>query len=187
MSLTHDIIKMKYVEEGYLPNYPFHMISDSEMCDAFLQAIPKSADDSVYTADYEKTSYFLDTYPCISSEDSNLVDAYKLLISSMLWHIDQLKSSREAEYTLPDWIYSYMLGVVVGPNSEISEIHDLLVLLGVDNIDDIFTESAAAKCLSISTNWVSKFPSNIRDHRHPTIFGEPHVIKYLRLADSINT
>lgn len=36
MSLVHDLIKIKYVREGYLPNYPYHLISDSEMCDAFI-------------------------------------------------------------------------------------------------------------------------------------------------------
>lgn len=185
MSLTHDIIKMKYVEEGYLPNYPFHMISDSEMCDAFLKAanVPLEENEP-FIADDTVTSYFLDTYPCV---DDSLGSSYNQLIDSILWHIDQLKRSTEDEYTLPDWVYSYMLGVVIGPESEILDIHDLLVLMNLDNIDDIFTLEASKLCLKISTNWVARFPLDTRKHRNPTIFGEPHVIKYLRLADSVNT
>lgn len=181
MSLTHDIIKMKYVEEGYLPNYPFHMISDSEMCDAFLKGTRSTADADVYEIDSSAPSYFLDTYPCI---DESLRSAYQSLINTILYHIDLLKLSTEAEYVLPDWIYSYMLGVVIGPNSSIPDIHDLLVLLGRDNIDDIFTLDAASACLRISTRWVARLVSTSDAHRSPTFFGEPHIIKHLRLAEA---
>ncbi len=34
--LTHDIIKIQYSREGYLPDYPYHMISDREMFNAFI-------------------------------------------------------------------------------------------------------------------------------------------------------
>lgn len=184
MSLTHDIIKMKYVEEGYLPNYPFHMISDSEMCDAFIQATATTEGDIKYRLDGQATSYFRDNYPCVSSD---LGDAYAGLVNSMMVHIEQLKQSTDDQYVLPDWIYSYMLGAVVGPNSEIADIHDLLVLLGKDNIDDIFTPEAASACLKISTRWVSKISATSGIQRNPTIFGEPHVIKQLRLAEASNT
>ena len=33
---THDVIKQMYTLEGYLPNYPPHLISDEEMFEAFL-------------------------------------------------------------------------------------------------------------------------------------------------------
>ena len=32
----HDLIKIKYIREGYLPNYPYHMISDEEVFNAFI-------------------------------------------------------------------------------------------------------------------------------------------------------
>ena len=37
MELTRDIIKIQMVTQGFLPNYPYHLISDNEMCDAFIQ------------------------------------------------------------------------------------------------------------------------------------------------------
>ena len=36
--LVHDLIKIKLVRAGYLPNYPYHLISDKEMCEAFISA-----------------------------------------------------------------------------------------------------------------------------------------------------
>lgn len=184
MSLTHDIIKMKYIEEGYLPNYPFHMISDAEMCDAFLKANPTGSQPGLYEADDTALSYFLDTYPCNWSSDATISASYAKLIDSILWHIEQLKASKSPEYQLPSWVYSYMLGAVIGPNSEVLDIHDMLVLMGIDNVDDVLTTEGARKCLNISTKWVSKLPSQELAHRPPTIFGEPHVIKYLRLVQS---
>ena len=38
MSLVHDYIKIKYTREGYLPDYPYHMISDDEMIEAFMKS-----------------------------------------------------------------------------------------------------------------------------------------------------
>ena len=37
--LAHDIIKITYVREGYLKNFPHHLISDEEMCVAFIQKV----------------------------------------------------------------------------------------------------------------------------------------------------
>lgn len=184
MSLTHDVIKMRFVEEGYLPNYPYHLISDAEMCDAFLKAANKPVEGSMFIADTSCNSFFLDMYPCLYPA---LNEAYNALIDSILWHINELKASKNSEYILPDWIYSYMLGAVVGPNSDTLDIHDMLVLMGIDNVDDVFSEAASERCKKISTQWVARFPANIRQHRSPTIFGEPHVIKYLRIAEASNT
>ena len=36
MNSLHDTIKIDLIRQGYLPNYPYHMISDIEMCKAFL-------------------------------------------------------------------------------------------------------------------------------------------------------
>lgn len=35
MSFIHDIIKIKYIREGYLSNIPYHLVSDEEMFYAF--------------------------------------------------------------------------------------------------------------------------------------------------------
>lgn len=173
MSMIHTIIKINLSKEGYLPNLPPHLISDSEMCDAFL---PKLGSD-----DHENPSYFYDNYPCISD---SLSAEYEELVSCIDYHINQLRQSTQDMYILPDWVYSYMLGRVVSVNSSIRDKHDLLVLLNLDNIDDNFTEAAALSCLSISREWLRKLPSDRLNHRPPTMFGENHVIKSLRLGIS---
>lgn len=169
MSLVHNNIKMRLVREGYLPNYPYHMISDEEMCDAFLHM--QEDGNSIQ-------GLFADYYPCI---DDSLSSAYNELVSSILYHIDKLKSSNDDSYTLPDWVYSYMLGSVIGPSSEIIDIHDMLVLMDKDNREDTFTVQASKECLRISKQWLKKVSKDKLDHRPPTMFGEPHVIKSLRL------
>lgn len=171
MSLMHDIIKMKFIREGYLPNYPYHMISDKEMCDAFLQKTSESQPN-------ELTGYFSDTYPCLHDK---LAERYNCLVDDILLHLNRLKSSNSDSYILPNWIYSYMLGSVIGPKSSTSDIHDLLVLLNEDNIDDVFTYRASEACYNISSRWLKK-PSDDIEIRSATMFGEPHVIKSLRLT-----
>lgn len=172
MSMIHDIIKIKYISDGYLPDYPYHMISDEEMCNAFIS----DSNDDVF-------HYY---YPCINSD---LEDAYNKLTSAIRYHITSLLSSAEVSPRLPDWVYSYMLGSTIGPRSEILDKHDLLVMLNLDNIDDIFTSQAATSCLDISKNWIKKLPNidtvefegKTISTRPPTMFGEPHVVKSLRL------
>lgn len=172
MSVIHDIIKIKYVREGYLPNYPYHMISDEEMCNAFIN---DSGNDVFH--------YY---YPCLNS---SLEDSYNDLVNAIRYHIRQLVSDIEVSPSLPDWVYSYMLGSTIGPRSSVLDRHDLLVMLNLDNIDDIFTPQAAASCLEVSTNWIKKLSTSEQveyngemiSTRPPTMFGEPHVIKSLRL------
>ena len=80
-----------------------------------------------------------------------------------------------------------MLGNVIGPKSSQQDIHDLLVMLDVDNIDDVFTPLACEACYDVSKSWINKFPDAQKEHRPPTCFGEPHVVKSLRLriADAL--
>lgn len=163
MSYIHDVVKINYIREGYLPNYPYHMISDEEMVDAFLN---------------DGTCYFKDYYPLVNP---NLKTEYNTLIENIQYHLDLLKASQE-EYTLPNWIYSYMLGAVISVNSSIYDIHDMLVMMNLDNLDDIFTPEASAYCYEVSTKWLNKIPIDQRDHRPPGMFGEPHVLKSLRLS-----
>ena len=164
-NLIHDVIKIRYVDEGYLPNIPYHLISDAEMCDAFIK---DSEDEDFWTYYYPLPSEYLQTQ-------------YDELKSAILWHIDQLKTSTDPSYSMPDWVYSYMLGNVLSVNSSIYDLHYLLVMLDADNINDVFTPIAAAECYKVSKNWLGKIPTDQLDHRPPTIFGEPHVIKALRL------
>ena len=168
MSLVHDVIKIKYLKEGFLPDYPYHMISNTEMCNAFINI----EDDS-----REIPRMFDSYYPL---PDKNLSVAYSLLISELKYHI-KMWLNDEDSYIMPDWVYSYMLGKVIGPSSDTLDIHDLLVMLNCDNLNDIFTSEAANKCYIISKQWISKLSKSQLSHRPPTMFGEPHVIKSLRL------
>ena len=179
MNLLHKMIKIKYIREGYLKNYPPNMISDSEMCDAFLN-------------DSESGCFFKDYYPLLSDE---LSVEYDNLLTAIKYHINSLKHSKSDNAKLPDWVYSYMLGSVISVNSDKLDIHDLLVSMNVDNIDDIFTEDASKICYELSRTWLKKYPlktypedtsllepgQSMINLRPPTMFGEPHVIKSLRL------
>ena len=61
MSLLHDIIKIKYTRLGYLPNYPYHLISDEEMFNAFIDLDSESASGSGSPS--TEAYFFEDYYP----------------------------------------------------------------------------------------------------------------------------
>lgn len=164
-----DDIKIKYVREGYLPNWPYHLISNEEMCNAFLSI----------SSDGQYSGYFIDNYPLV---DRSLGEPYNNLVSALQYHINYFLSSTDPNATLPDWVYSYMLGNVISVNSDVIDIHNLLVLLNADNTDDIFTPITARLCYNESKMWIRKLPPDEAEHRPPTIFGELHVIKSLRLT-----
>lgn len=197
--LAHDIIKIKYVREGYLKNFPHHLISDEEMCVAFIQKVG-DPDTSKFTTwehmklqlDNSYVGYFIDKYidPLLQQfidevylPDEQMVSAIMNLLDEIVRQVELLiahnRSNSDEEYELPDWIYTYMLGQVIGSSSEIIDIHDLLVLLNTDNTDDIFTGISSYTCYQVSKMWVNKLPND--EKRPPTVFGEPHVIKSLRL------
>lgn len=201
--LAKDIVKIKFSQEGYLPNYPPHLISDEEMCQAFLT---------------NEISYFYDTYILKVPE---FQDQFELLINAMKYHIARFLSSVETwQKDLPNWVYSYMLGHVVNDNSDVKDRHDFLVKLNTDNMDDEITADAQIVCYNFSLQWVNKLNKTVRIEyldenleeyaeseksqinselefwgvskdesgniisRPPTMFGEPHVIKLLRLNES---
>lgn len=166
-NFIHDVIKILFIHEGYLPNYPYHLISDKEMFDAFI------SDDG--------TGFFCDYYPL---PDESLKSAYNKLVEEIKYNINIAVISEDNSYELPNWIYSYMLKQVISTNSSEYDIHDILVLMNLDNIDDVFTKEASMCCYEISSKWVKKLPQSQQIHRPPTIFGEPHVIKALRLQDT---
>lgn len=158
---THDIIKINYINEGYLPNYPYHLTTDREMFEAFL------AEDG----------YLADNYPC---PDESLQDQYDALVAAIREKIDDyLTNGTELE----PWIYSYMLGATVGINSDIRDIGDLYTLTGlpITTGEAQFTPELAAKCYEISDEWLRKQVKNTQ--RPATVFGEPHVFKSLRLSE----
>lgn len=197
MSLTHDIIKIKYVRLGYLPNYPYHLISDQEMFDAFIDLSNDGLSSSGDTSDVER--FFEDYYPNPFEEEDIVIQgaggeqislnseylrlrAY--IINTINQYLAHVGTAEESSYTIPAWIYTYMLGEViynVPGNSDdfhYRDMHDLLVLLDADNIENEMTPSICKMCYDQSTKYISTLTTGIRP---PTVFGEPHVIKQLRL------
>ena len=153
----HDIIKIKYIELGYLQNYRYSMISDDEMFQAFYR-------------------YFDDNYPCL---DPELEDEYNTLVAAIQSHIVNYQASGEA---IPDWVYSFMLGSVISINSEYADLEELCTLLNLKEVPPEFNAELAAQCYKISSEWIRKLPTKYED-RPPTVFGELHVMKSLRLQN----
>ena len=168
MSFVHDIIKRQYVYEGYLPNYPYHLISDKEMFDAFIN---------------NDVNYFDNNYPGdLIPSGSELSEVYNSLVLGIKSCIADFMDN---EVPIPNWVYSYMLGASISVNSDSKDIHDLLVLLHTDNMNDVFTLEAASKCYQVSKDWIDGLPVEDSSYKRPyTIFGEPCVIKSLRLGSA---
>lgn len=161
----HDTIKIKYSREGFLPDYPYHLISDEELFEGFINE--------------DRECFFYDTYPC---PDDSLKEIYDDLVLSLKYHLQQFLDGNISK--LPNWVYSYMIGAVVGPNSDQYDIHDLLVLLNLDNVEDEIRLEAYQSIYEYSQQHVRKLQAEEREHRPPTFFGEPHVIKLLRLEQT---
>lgn len=199
--LIHDVIKIQYSRQGYLPNYPPHLISDEEMCKAFL--------DFTNEASFEESteySYFKDNYPCLFDDDEVVTQRnpdgteepvidpetgepvtwksrYYSLVKFIAKELDTFSKSIEEDKRLPDWVYSYMLGSVVSVNSSQPDIHDLLVMMNIDNLDDEFLSNCCKLCWKVSEFWIRRTPGDLSNLRPPGLFGEPHVIKQLKLSE----
>lgn len=233
----HDIIKIEYIRQGYLPDFPYHLISDEEMFNAFIvdelkvtkeEALkikkgqstlwdaPKTYINLYKLASFEFITegteqmlvirgsrsklaefnesvglnckcelspecYFATNYPLLYDKfDSE----YTSLVEAIYYHIQAHLDSADSidVIAVPDWIYSYMHGSVVGPNSSEIDVHYLLGLLNLDNLEGEFTEKVCSSCLEISSKWVKKLPPSKSTMRPPAMFGELHVIKSLRIA-----
>ena len=122
--------------------------------------------------------YFKYNYPMISI---TLQQPYKDLVNRIFYEIQEYCNSISEDRVLPNWIYSYMIGIAIGPNSDKYDIHDMIYSMGVDNLEDDYNALCASTCLKLSTEWLKKFISLDSDIRPPTMFGEPHVLKYIRL------
>ena len=166
------LVKIKYTDEGYLPNLPPHLVSKEEMCDAFL---------------HNDISYFGFNYIC---ENEELEFAFELLKKSMEYHIENYTNIVKP-VDLPLWVYSYMLGTAVCSSSDTKDRHDFLVALGMDNMDDIISPEVQKYCYNVSKAYCGKLTLEERELtvdgqtvllRPPTMFGEPHVIKALRVG-----
>ena len=195
----HDIIKIQYTRAGYLPDLPYHLISDEEMCNAFIR-LPESVDKYItddyfgvttdktkntidwfqtYLNDVDDAMFFRDNYPLI---DEEIRKEYKDLVNRIFYEIQEFRNTEDDARVLPNWIYSYMLGVCIGPESDKLDIHDMISSMETDNLEDEYNIYCAEKCLEISRTWLKKIIVPAGDtQRPPTMFGEPHVLKSIRL------
>ena len=202
MNPIHDVIKILYTRSGYLPNYPYHLISDDEMCDAFIRLpedVYKNLPEDFFGITLDQTStgidwynmflndvspmYFKVNYPLI---DEEITKYYEDLVNRIFYEIQQFKNSLDSDRVLPDWVYSYMLGVCIGPESDKLDIHSMISskAMGTDNIYDDYNLECAIRCLVISKEWLYRLIVPKGDvQRPPTMFGEPHVLKAIRLFD----
>lgn len=165
MNSLHDTIKINLIRQGYLPNYPYHMISDIEMCKAFLDV------DSHRGA-------FYDYYPLL---DEAYEPEYTLLVDAINTQLMQCHDMFNDEIIFDDWVYSYMINSVVSVKSDIFDIEYLSKMLNLTTDFGVFSKEFYGPILEVSKEWIDKLPSASK--RPPTIFGEPHVIKSLRLLD----
>lgn len=178
MSLIEDVIKIRYVNMGYLPDTPYHLISEIEMIDAFRRE----------SSDPLKQGVFQDFYPCpaTEAEDENVYNAYHTLKDKIQYVLEEHlnpKDPNKPEYpVIPNWVYSYMLLRPIGPNSPESDIAYMYNLLNEpsDNGAYLYTPHIAFLCLRNSESWLTRTASRYRD-RVPTVFGETYVTKSLRL------
>ena len=162
----HDVIKIQYVNIGYLPNRPYALISDKEMFEAFLKG---------------DECFFSDFYPCPAESMQEKYDALKTCIQEKI--AAYLENPTEVE--IPSWVYSYMLMTTItyeSENAEISYLYDLLNMETPTGLPD-FNEEVATRCYEESEQWLKRIPS-VHIDRPPTMFGEPHVIKSLRLQEA---
>lgn len=159
--ILHDLIKIKYIQEGYLPNYPYHLVSDKEMFEAFTK----------------EGGYFDTNYPNISNE---LLEQYNVLKDYIYERIDMFQTGLLD--ALDDWVYAYMFGEVISinsPSDDIVMLYNFFNMDIADNTDLSFNEDVSENCYSVSDTWLKKLSNS--QYRPPCMFGEPHVIKSLRL------
>lgn len=181
MTYIHDCIKIRLSHEGYLMNYPYHLVSNEEMCEAFL---------SQHT-DNDSGAFF-DKYPRSIAEGAHLLVQYNTLVSSIRYFLQQLINSGTEDYALPNWVYSYMMGSTIGKDSSVRDIQDLYKLLGGPAESEEFNSDLASSCFAVSQSWLRRFNNSESVEvdgisillRPPTMFGEPHVLKSLRLSQS---
>ncbi len=172
-NFTHTLIKIKYISEGYLPNFPYSLISDKEMFDAFT---------------HPQDGYFDTIYPCVNPDleeqynelRSFIFDVISLYVDYSSEVSPSVRAQFEEGFDIPDWIYSYMLGTTISVYTPEPYIQDLYNLLNIDSQEVVFDSELSKQCYDISKVWVLKLPAKLV-HRPPTVFGEPHVFKSLRL------
>lgn len=210
---VYDLIKIKYIREGYLSDLPYHLISDNEMYDAFLTydrdsdtydgyftVIYPAPEDDILRARYDTLIQAIYRHLCIARGLANhslleygseapidITDSY-LVSSGMIEPINVDKPVSKSNYVflgLPNWIYTYMLGNTISENADDDmDYQDLLTTFKTNSNNDLLYD-----CYTVSVGWIQKLPDSLITYgkdrlRPPTIFGEPHVIKAIRLEEA---
>lgn len=100
-----------------------------------------------------------------------------------MYYVDLAKEKQDIKL-IPNWVFSYMIGAVISSTSSLKEIDDLIALSNMTEFVPAgqLTDEMYKSNMKISADWISKLPTMKREHRPVTMFGEPHVIKSLRLA-----
>lgn len=178
MKTLYNTIKIKYSRLGYLPDYPPHLISDEEMFDVFLPF--KTVQNAHNEINEKELCVFKDFYPNILGE---MDEKYNELIDNIAYHINIVKTKNRDDLKLPDWIYTYMLGEALSPTtSTYNDLQSVYDLLNIKMESDSYNEYIYKACYNVSEYWLSRYPVGALNHRPPTMFIEPHVLKALRLA-----
>lgn len=119
-------------------------------------------------------SYLKDHYPL---PDESIKKEYDALVGEMKNQMITFLQTDPVDATMSDWIYSYMLGVVINNHSSVEDRHYLLTMIHMDNLFDEIRLPEYKEIYQISKKWLGKN----EEKRPPTMFGEPHVIKSIRL------
>jgi hypothetical protein len=209
----YDLVKIKYIREGYLPDLPYHLVSNNEMYEAFLSydtetdtykgyftEIYPAPTDSVLLGYYNLLIRAIYRHLCIArglethslkeyGTDNTIVITDPYLVSSgMVKPITTNKPISATNYTflgLPNWVYAYMLGNVISDRSDDEmDYEDLLTTFNVKNFVDMQYD-----CYKVSKGWLQKLPDTLIYYnteliRPASIFGEPHIIKAIRLDEA---
>ena len=185
MSFLHDVIKIQFINIGYLPNTPYHLISDKEMFKAFYNrdAYVEGSTTSCFFKDFY---YYPEDWVKYSDILPAAYEELRLKIEEIVYKYI------EADQPVPNWVYSYMLMRPITFESDeldIAYLHNLLdeyfeepEELKVAG-EYLFTEEMAYRCYIVSSDWIRRNPVKQYD-RPATIFGETHVTKNLRLAQA---
>ena len=145
MKYIHDVIKIEFTNLGYLPNYPYHLISDEEMFAAFIRDVDPTSKHNF--------CFFDDYYPCPDpyidprdhSKDMDFSESYEGLRNDMKNKIVSYLNGNIEE--LPNWVYSYMLHRPISSESDELDISYLYKLFDVTNIGEFtFTPEIAMLC-----------------------------------------
>ena len=100
---VHDIIKINYTRQGYLPYYPYHLISDEEMFEGFMSYENSEEDIASYGRSGGNVICVLKAMPveCVvnlsifqNDKEIYSLNSNNILIYLLLYNINQIILNR---------------------------------------------------------------------------------------------